>query len=175
MKVTYQHVTLIMLIVVALIIYAFKIHTYTAKQVIGRSMLLSENVLPKDKHLVASDANGNLELIDLNNLITELEQKMIYIKDNSKGDKGDPGTNGATGAQGLQGLQGLPGPQGSNADCVLKNQTYSFSATNANRENTCLTTDNEDRVVNDHDGARLADRQWIHDNKRGGCLTVKLH
>jgi hypothetical protein len=67
------------------------------------------------------------------------------------------------------------GKSRSNADCILKNQSYSFSTTNANRAHTCLTTDNEDADVNDHDGARWADRDWMRRQGKDGCLRVKLH
>jgi hypothetical protein len=169
MKLMYQHITII--IVISLIIYYCNSNTYTEKQVIGRLMSFPENVLPRNKYLLASDASGNLELVDLNKLITELETKMNYIRANSKGDKGDPGINGSDGVTGPEGPEGPQGPQGSNANCVLKDHSYHFSSTNADHE-ACLTTDGENRDIGGHhDGAR-----WAHrGNKGDSCLTVKLH
>jgi hypothetical protein len=65
--------------------------------------------------LLVSDSGGNISTINLNNLIEELEGKMVQIKNGAKKDKGDPGANGNIGPQGIP---GPPGPAGSNADCV---------------------------------------------------------
>ena len=126
MKFMYQHITIIIVIALILIIYCCNSNTYTEKQVIGISMSFPENVLPKNKHLLASDASGNLELVDLNRLITEFEAKMNYIQANSKGDKGDKGDS-------ITGLRGPKGDQGSNANCVRKGQAFALHLQAGNR------------------------------------------